>query len=53
MLDVFELYNLLMDNIFEYVDYLELFFYVYEYEEIIREFFCKCCLCCFKILFKG
>lgn len=53
MLDVSELYNLSTDNTFEYVDYLELPFHVHEYEETIRESLCKCCSCCFKILFKG
>lgn len=53
MLDVSELYNLSTDNTFEYVDYLELPFHVHEYEETIRESPCKCCSCCFKILFKG
>lgn len=52
MLDVSEQYNVSTDNTFEYEDYLELPFHVHEYEETIRESPCKCCSCCFRVLFK-
>lgn len=52
MLDVSEQCNVSTDNTFEYVDYLELPFHIHEYEETIRESPCKCCSCCFRILFK-